>query len=92
MAKKKPKLKKTIAGVKVPKELRKKGAEILETASSPGGRELIATGIVALAGLAATKKGGPLAAAIGREGSNHARTIANAVGDAAGVLMEKLSK
>jgi hypothetical protein len=92
MARKKPKLKKTIAGIKVPKELRKKGAELLETASSPGGRELIATGIVALAGLAAARKSGPLAATIGRQGTAHARTIADAVGDAAGVLMDKLAK
>jgi hypothetical protein len=48
MAKKKnAKLPKKIAGVKIPKKLRKSGGKLLTVANTPAGRELIAAGLVA---------------------------------------------
>lgn len=47
------KLPKEIAGVKVPKELRKSGEKLIETARETVGREMVAAGVAALvAGLA----------------------------------------
>ena len=42
------KIPKQVAGVKVPKELRKAGAAILQTVNSPAGRQVIASGAVAV--------------------------------------------
>jgi len=42
------KIPKQVAGVKVPKELRKAGAAILQTVNSPAGRQVIASGAVAI--------------------------------------------
>lgn len=48
MAKKsKTRLPKQIAGVKIPKKLRKSGGKLIEAAATPAGRELIAAGLVA---------------------------------------------
>jgi hypothetical protein len=41
------KLPKKIAGVKIPKKLRKSGGKLIEAANTPAGRELIAAGLVA---------------------------------------------
>ena len=50
---KKTKIPKRIAGVKLPKELRKTGEAILEKANSPAGREMLAAGLT-MAAAAAT--------------------------------------
>ncbi len=42
------KIPKQVAGVKVPKELRKAGAAIFQTVNSPAGRQVIASGAVAV--------------------------------------------
>lgn len=56
MAKKKnAKLPKKIAGVKIPKKLRKSGGKLIEVASTPAGRELIAAGLVAAGSALAAK-------------------------------------
>ena len=47
MAKKNAKLPKKIAGVKIPKKLRKSGGKLLDVANTPAGRELLAAGLVA---------------------------------------------
>lgn len=47
MAKKNAKLPKKIAGVKIPKKLRKSGGKLIEAANTPAGRELLAVGLVA---------------------------------------------
>lgn len=49
------KIPKTIAGVKIPKDLRKSGEALIATANSPVGRELIMTGVAAMIGAAATR-------------------------------------
>jgi len=50
----KTKIPKTIAGVKVPKELRKAGNKLIDKAHSPEGRQAIATGLtMAAAAMAA---------------------------------------
>lgn len=56
MAKKSKKLPKKIAGVKIPKKMRKSGGELLARVNTPLGRELVAAGLVA-AGAAMAKKG-----------------------------------
>ena len=50
---KKTKIPKRIAGVKLPKELRRTGEAILEKANSPQGREMLAAGLT-MAAAAAT--------------------------------------
>lgn len=60
MAKKRKKsgsarLPKRIAGVKLPKELRKSGNALIATAASPVGREVLRAGMAALAGTALAK-------------------------------------
>ena len=56
---KKVKLPKSVGGVKVPKELRRKGEKLIggaiDTANSPKGREMLAMGIAAVASAAAAK-------------------------------------
>ncbi len=56
MAKKPGKLPKTIAGVKLPKKLRKTGGKLLATANSPRGRDVIASGLAWAAAAAATAR------------------------------------
>lgn len=62
MAKKKPKkgkLPKEIAGIKIPKEVRKTGEALIATANSPAGRELLKSGAAAMiAGLATRMRAG----------------------------------
>ena len=60
--KKAPKLPKQIAGVKIPKELRKSGGALLAKVNTPAGRELLAAGLVA-AGTAIANRDGLRAAA-----------------------------
>jgi hypothetical protein len=71
----KPKLPKRIGGVKLTKELRKAGGKLIEKASSPIGRELIAAGL-SMAAAAAT-------AAAKKERDRHAAARAGAANDAA---------
>lgn len=52
MTKKKGTLPKRIAGVKIPKELRRKGDALIEKANSPAGREAIAAGLTMAAAAA----------------------------------------
>jgi len=54
MAKKNAKLPKTVAGVKIPKKVRKSGNKLIEAVGTPMGRELLAAGLVA-AGAALAK-------------------------------------
>ncbi len=54
-----PKLPKRIAGVKLPKELRKSANILLATASSPIGREILASGVMALIAGAAAQRRSP---------------------------------
>ena len=54
MARTTVKLPKKIAGVKVPKKLRKSGNKLIEVANTPAGRELLAAGLIA-AGAALAK-------------------------------------
>lgn len=49
------KLPKKIAGVKIPKELRKSGEALIATAASPVGREMLMTGIAAMLAKAAMR-------------------------------------
>ncbi|MBY0306159.1 MAG: hypothetical protein K2W86_13560 [Sphingomonas sp.] len=56
------KIPKTIAGVKIPKDLRKSGEALIATANSPVGRELIMTGVAAMIGAAATRMRSTMAA------------------------------
>lgn len=51
---KKVKLPKQVAGVKIPKEMRKRGELLIAQAQSEAGRAMIARGAATLAGLAAT--------------------------------------
>lgn len=54
-----PKIPKRIAGVKLPKELRKSGNLLLETANSPVGRELLVSGLMAVVAGAAARRAAP---------------------------------
>lgn len=45
MTKKKGKVPKRIGGVKIPKELRRKGDALIDRVSSPAGREMLAAGL-----------------------------------------------
>lgn len=51
-----PKLPKRIAGIKLPKELRKSGNMLLATANSPIGREMLASGLMAAIGSAVAQR------------------------------------
>ena len=62
------KLPKEIAGVKVPKALRKQGEALIAHAQGPAGRELMAAGLAVAAAAIAAKTGpGQAAAAKGEE-------------------------
>jgi hypothetical protein len=56
---KKVKLPKSVGGVKIPKDLRRKGEKLIggaiDTANSPKGREMLAMGLAAVATAAAAK-------------------------------------
>lgn len=49
------KLPKTVAGIKIPKELRKSGEALIATAASPLGREVLMAGVAALVAGAASR-------------------------------------
>ena len=49
------KLPKRIAGVKIPKDLRKSGDALIATAASPIGREVMMAGLASLAGVVASR-------------------------------------
>lgn len=96
------KLPKRIAGIKLPKELRKSGAALLEKANSPIGREVIAAGITAVVAAAARSQAGRKVASKAAEttaktaaktadvGAQEAKQIADAIGAAAGAVMQRL--
>ncbi|MES2056636.1 MAG: hypothetical protein V4564_11925 [Pseudomonadota bacterium] len=91
------KLPKRIAGIKVPKELRKSGAALLEKANSPIGREVIAAGITAVVAAAARSRAGSKVAAkaadpttrAAQAGAQDAREIVDAIGTVMQRLFEK---
>ncbi len=56
------KIPKTIAGIKIPKELRKSGEALIATAASPVGRQVLMTGLAAIVSKAATQMQQPRAA------------------------------
>ena len=55
MSKKTGKIPKKVAGMKIPKALRKSGAKLLEQANTPKGREVIASGLAMVAAVAASR-------------------------------------
>ncbi len=99
---KKTKIPKRIAGVKLPKELRKTGEAILEKANSPQGREMLAAGLTmaAAAATAAVARSREKAAAAkpvgqaetadaGKPGVTDPQAFANAVGGMAEAALGK---
>ncbi|MGY4398609.1 hypothetical protein ACVWZA_003817 [Sphingomonas sp. UYAg733] len=92
------KLPKRIAGIKVPRELRKSGAALLEKANSPIGREVIAAGITAIVAAAARSQAGRKVTAKATETASNAaqtgvddvRQIADAISVAASAVMQRL--
>lgn len=91
---------KEIGGVKVPKEARRAGEALIEKASSPAGRQMLASGLAMAATAAAAvaarqaRDGGPAstANAAGESGaaSVDPRRVADALGDAASAFMTSL--
>lgn len=65
------KIPKTVAGIKVPKKLRKKGKKLIAKANSPEGREAIAAGL-AIVGTAIATKARVKAERAAAEASAHA--------------------
>lgn len=78
-------LPKRIAGVKIPKQLRKSGslASVLE---SPMARQILADALIAAAGALATSR--DARHAVGHAGSGAAETVRDAAGAIAGVVAE----
>jgi hypothetical protein len=99
MAKKKStKLPKTVAGVKIPKKVRKQGGALIAQLNTPLGRELIAAGLVA-ASAALTRKDDVRSAAAGAAGGAEdaaatgarvASQIGGIVGAAANAALDRL--
>lgn len=99
MAKKKAKkLPKTIAGVKLPKKVRKQGGALLAKVDTPLGRELLAAGLVA-AGAALAQRGAVREAAgeaegavedAAAKGARVAGQIGGIVGAAANAALDRL--
>lgn len=89
----KVKLPKRIAGIKVPKELRKQGEALLTKANSPEGRQAIASGLAMVAGVAAANAAKRPAAAPEPKasetprGSGDAQQVVDAIGAAAEAVM-----
>jgi hypothetical protein len=96
---------KEIGGVKIPKEARRAGEAILEKANSPEGRQMLASGIAmaatAAAAMAARQARGPAAPAKpapdpagpqrpGQSGTVDPHQVADAIGQAANALMNKM--
>ena len=93
---KKTKIPKRIAGVKLPKELRKTGEAILEKANSPAGREMLAAGLTmaAAAATAAVARSRQQAAeakpdAAGHPGTPDPMAFATAIGGMAEAALGK---
>ena len=97
---KKTKIPKRIAGVKLPKELRKTGEAILERANSPQGREMLAAGLTmaAAAATAAVARSREKAAEVpkdmvvgeaGKPGTPDPQAFANAIGGMAEAALGK---
>jgi hypothetical protein len=55
------KIPKKVAGIKIPKKLRKSGEKLIEQAKSPQGQQVIASGLAIAAAIAAKKKAAPVA-------------------------------
>lgn len=106
MTKKKGKVPKRIGGVKIPKELRRKGDALIDRANSPAGREMIAAGlsIAAAAASAAVVKARaerearsapptppvPPTAPQGTHKASDPQAIADAVGQATEMVLGRL--
>lgn len=79
---------KEIGGVKVPKEARRAGEALIDKASSPAGRQALATGLAVAASMAAAaaarqaRPHGPAQPSGCNEGADCSRTDANRVADA----------
>jgi hypothetical protein len=96
------KLPKDIAGVKIPKEWRKKGEKALAVASTPAGREVIAAGLSMAAAAAATAaartktarkieaKAADVAGKAAEAGVKDMQVLADAVGSIAASALERL--
>ena len=90
---------KKVAGVKVPKEARRAGEALLERASSPHGRQAIASGLAmaatAAAAMAARQARGPTPAAEpvhgkpGEPGIHDMQRAGEAIGKAVETVMER---
>ena len=98
MARKSAKLPKKIAGVKISKKVRKSGNKLIEVASTPAGRELLAAGLIA-AGAALAKaqkarrsgeRGAEPAMDAAERGAQMAGQIGAAVGAAANAAFDRL--
>jgi hypothetical protein len=100
--KKSTKLPKRIAGVKIPKKMRKQGGEFLARVNTPLGRELLAAGLVA-AGAAMSKRDTVRKAAAtaadeveevaedaAAKGARVASQIGSVIGAAANAAMDRL--
>jgi hypothetical protein len=97
-----PKLPKEIAGMKIPKEWRKKGGEVLAKANTPIGREVIAAGLSMAAAAAASaaarsktarKVEAKAAETVGKAaeaGVKDMQVLADAVGSIAASALERL--
>ncbi|HKX23128.1 MAG TPA: hypothetical protein VJM81_07625 [Rhizorhapis sp.] len=90
------KLPKRIAGIKLPKELRKSGGSMLTLARTPLGRELIASGLIAAAaaltasdGHRKAGKGAKKAGDAADKGLDQLGDTAQAIGSAVAAAMEK---
>lgn len=86
-----PKLPKELAGVKIPKKLRKSGGKLLATVNTPLGRELMAAGLVAAGAAMARKEEARKAARrVAREAEGEAEDAAalgaRVAGQVAGVV------
>ncbi|MGQ9365283.1 hypothetical protein [Azospirillum sp. ST 5-10] len=80
------KLPKRIAGVKVPKHLRKSGGSLGSLLESPMARQILADALVAAAGALAANRG--TRQAVSHAGSGAAETVRDAAGAIAGVVAE----
>lgn len=93
MAKKSKKLPKKIAGVKVPKTLRKSAPVIGGLLKSNAGREAVAAGLVAMAGaLAGTKKGRKVTADAAEGAKDAATTAGGKIADLAETAASGMSE
>lgn len=89
-SKKGVKLPKRIAGVKVPKALRRSGGQAIAWLSSPSAREIMASVLVAAAaGLASNKKIRRAAKSGAEDAASGASRIGEAIADAATAIMRR---